>query len=313
MARRPGSGSAWSGAGVGEGRPRGPRVRRREVPGAPSPVPAPGVPSGPLPQPGRLLPGCAAHVAAARAQLLGRRGAGQQPEQQQQQRRPPGSPAPRRPGPPGPCALHAARGRRGAGAGAGAAAARAAGSGVHSRAGGGRRGAGPGRKFHIGSLIPGQPRPARRQRPPRAPDPTLRPCRRPSARPPPPGGRAQTWGELGRGPRAESPAAAPFAPSPDTHPRSGPCALPTRPGPGAAGGGWAPGAAHQSSLASGASGPQVKAASRPLLPRRGPPAPGGAVSAFRTGRSQSLQRRRRPMLEAWAKGPCRDRRERCPQ
>lgn len=42
------------------------------------------------------------------------------------------------------------------GAGAGAAAARAAGSGVRGRAGGGRRGAGPGRKFHIGSLILGQ-------------------------------------------------------------------------------------------------------------------------------------------------------------
>lgn len=68
--------------------------------------------------------------------------------------------------------------------GAGTAAARAAGSGVRGRAGGGRRGAGPGRKFHIGSLILGQrgrpggsARPAR-QTPPsgRASAPSLGPA-----------------------------------------------------------------------------------------------------------------------------------------
>jgi hypothetical protein len=60
----------------------------------------------------QFLPGRAAHVAASRVQVLGRRETGQQPEQQQQSQ-PSGSLAPRRPGPPGPCALHEARGRRG--------------------------------------------------------------------------------------------------------------------------------------------------------------------------------------------------------
>lgn len=202
VARRPSS--AWSGAGVGEARQRGPRVWRREVPGAPSPR-SWASPSAPFPSPAGSYPGARHTLRPRGLSSWGAAGPGNSQSSSSSggggSNRGGGPPAPRRragPAPRGPAPSM----RRGAGAGRARVRpqARAAGSGVRGRAGGGRRGAGPGRKFHIGSLIPGQPRPARRQRPPRAPDPTLWPRRRPSARPPPPRGRAQTWGQTWKGP-----------------------------------------------------------------------------------------------------------------
>lgn len=90
--------------------------------------------------------------------------------------------------------------RRGAGAGGrGRGCGRGEGGRKRSaRPGGGRQeGRRAGQEIPHRLPDPGPARPARRQRPPRAPDPTLRPRLRPFARPPPPPGHARTPGEVG--------------------------------------------------------------------------------------------------------------------
>lgn len=266
VARRPGS--AWSGAGVSEGGPRGPRVWLREVLGAPSPRPRvslrPPPPARPAPTRARgtrcgragSAPGAPRGRVAARTAAAAAAAAAAAP-------RLPGA-APARP--PGalrpPCGAGQARGGRGRGCGRSE-----SGRKRSARPGGGRqegRRAGqeiPHRLPDPGPAAAGQaaaPAPRARPHPPAAPPP-LR------AAPAPTRPRANLGANLEGALRRNHRSPCLSLPSPDTHQRSGPCALPARPGPGREAGGdqarrtKAPWPAAPRNL-------QVKAASRLLLP-----------------------------------------------